>query len=108
MILEVALLNVRTGESAAFERAFAQAQGIISSTPGYISHQLQRCLETPDKYLLLVEWRRLEDHMIGFRQSPLYQEWKRLLHHFYAPFPVVEHYNSVFAAEPAVRGDGPP
>ena len=49
MVLEVALLNVRMGESAAFELAFAQAQGIISSMPGYISHQLQRCLETPDK-----------------------------------------------------------
>lgn len=95
MILEVALLTVRAGESAAFERAFAQAQDIIASMPGHLSHELRRCLETPDKYLLLVEWRRLEDHTVGFRQSPRYQEWKRLLHHFYDPFPVVEHYESV-------------
>lgn len=73
MVLEVALLNVRMGESAAFELAFAQAQGIISSMPGYISHQLQRCLETPDKYALLVNWNRLEDHTIGFRQPIQYQ-----------------------------------
>jgi heme-degrading monooxygenase HmoA len=95
MILEVAMLNVRSGEGRAFEQAFAQAQGIIASMPGCISHQLRRCLESEDKYLLLVEWRRLEDHTVGFRQSPQYQEWKRLLHHFYDPFPTVEHYESV-------------
>ena len=96
MVLEVALLNLRTGEGAAFELAFAQAQGIISSMPGYISHQLQRCLEAPDKYVLLVNWNRLEDHTIGFRQSIQYQEWKRLLHHFYDPFPTVEHFEMAF------------
>lgn len=97
MILEVAILNVRTGQGAAFEQAFAQAQAIIASIPGYVSHQLQRCLETPGKYVLLVNWATLEDHTIGFRESPQYQEWKRLLHHFYDPFPTVEHFESVFA-----------
>jgi heme-degrading monooxygenase HmoA len=92
MILEVAVLNVRAGESEAFERAFAQAQSIIASMPGCVSHQLHRCLESRDRYLLLVQWERLEDHTVGFRQSPRYQEWKRLLHHFYDPFPTVEHY----------------
>lgn len=95
MILEVATLNVRAGEGAAFEDAFSQAQNIISSMPGYISHQLQRCLESQDKYLLLVQWQRLEDHTIGFRQSAQYQDWKNLLHHFYDPFPTVEHYEPV-------------
>ena len=64
MILELALLNVRPGQSAAFEQAFAQAQTIISSMPGYLSHQLQRCLEIQNKYLLLVNWRQLENHTI--------------------------------------------
>ncbi len=95
MILEVALLNVRPGEGPAFEQAFMQAQGIIASMPGYISHQLRRCIEANDKYLLLVEWERLEDHTVGFRQSAEYQEWKRLLHHFYDPFPSVEHYEAL-------------
>ncbi len=97
MILEVALLNLRAGESTAFEQAFGQAQAIIASMPGYHSHQLQRCLEDQNKYLLLVHWRTLEDHTIGFRKSPQYPEWRRLLHHFYEPFPVVEHYQPVFA-----------
>lgn len=95
MILEAAVLNVRSGETAAFEQAFAEAQAILSSMDGYISHELQRCLETPGKYLLLVEWRSLEDHTVGFRQSAGYLEWKRLLHHFYDPFPIVEHFENV-------------
>jgi heme-degrading monooxygenase HmoA len=103
MILEVAVLNVRTGESEAFERAFARAQSIISSLSGYVSHELHRCLESEGRYLLLVHWQELEDHTIGFRQSPQYQEWKRLLHHFYEPFPTVEHYEVVFAAQKSLR-----
>ena len=96
MILEVAFLNVRSGQAEAFERAFGTAQDIISAVPGYVSHQLQRCMERPDKYLLLVQWRSVEDHTIGFRQSLEYQEWKRLLHHFYDPFPTVEHFEAVY------------
>ncbi len=96
MILEVAVLNVRSGEGPAFERAFGEAQAIIAAMPGYVSHQLQRCVEAADKYLLLVVWQRLEDHTLGFRQSPAYQEWKRLLHHFYEPFPTVEHYEALY------------
>ena len=95
MILEAARLSVRPGQTAQFEDAFAQAKSIISAMPGYHSHELHRCLEVENKYLLLVRWQRLENHTEGFRQSAEYQEWKRLLHHFYAPFPVVEHYREV-------------
>ena len=97
MILEVALLNVRLGESGAFEAAFRVAQAIIESMPGYISHQLQRSLEIENRYLLLVQWRTLDDHTVGFRQSREYEEWKRLLHHFYEPFPTVEHFETIFS-----------
>ena len=89
MILEVATLDVKPGESEAFKAAFAQAQVIISSMPGYISHQLQHCLERPDRYLLLVSWEALEHHTVGFRESAQYQQWRELLHHFYEPFPEV-------------------
>ena len=99
MILEVAFLKVRVGQNIAFEQAFADAQIIISSMHGYISHQLQRCLEAPGKYLLLVQWQRLEDHTVGFRQSAEYQQWRRLLHHFYDPFPTVEHYEALYEGQ---------
>ena len=96
MILEVAILNVRLGMTSEFEAAFARASPIISSMPGYLSHQLQRCVEVPNRYILLVDWESLEAHTVGFRGSPAYQEWKRLLHHFYDPFPAVEHFEMVF------------
>lgn len=95
MVLEVAILSVRAGEGAAFEAAFAEAAPIIASMPGYGAHELRRCVEVADRYLLLVHWARLEDHTEGFRRSAGYAEWRRLLHHFYDPFPVVEHYVSL-------------
>lgn len=95
MVLEVAVLNVRPGSESAFEAAFQQASSIISSMAGFVSHELQRCIEVPNRYLLLVHWQSLEAHTIGFRGSPQYQDWKRLLHHFYDPFPIVEHYENV-------------
>lgn len=96
MILEVAMLQVREGQDRDFELAFEKAQIIISSMPGYINHELQRCLEIAGKYILLVRWKSLEDHEKGFRLSSQYQEWKKLLHHFYNPFPVVEHFEHVY------------
>ncbi len=92
MVLEVAILSVRPGESAAFESAFLEAQPIISASEGYQRHELRRCLEAAERYLLLVWWDRLESHTEGFRRSPDYQRWRALLHHFYDPFPTVEHY----------------
>ena len=91
-ILEVAVLNLKKGLSEAFEINFRKAEKIISSMKGYISHSLKKCVEQDDKYILLVNWETIEDHEIGFRKSEKYQEWKALLHHFYEPFPVVEHY----------------
>lgn len=92
MILEVAVLDIKPGLNAEFEASFQVAKKIIAAMPGHISHELQHCLENGDRYILLVRWQTLEDHTIGFRQSAEYQEWRALLHHFYDPFPVVEHY----------------
>jgi heme-degrading monooxygenase HmoA len=94
-VLEVAILDVRPGQSSEFESAFGRAEAIIASAKGHISHELRRCLETPDRYILLVRWESLEDHTEGFRGSLQYQEWKRRLHHYYDPFPKVEHYASL-------------
>jgi heme-degrading monooxygenase HmoA len=96
MVLEVAILDVISGQDKEFELAFAKAQEIIVGMQGYLSHQLQRCIEKPNRYILLVNWETLEDHTLGFRQSEEYEEWRDLLHHFYRPFPEVEHYNSVY------------
>lgn len=95
MILELAILDVQPGETDAFEAAFQEAQTIISSMPGYGGHQLQKCIEKDNRYVLLVTWQTLEDHTQGFRKSDEYQQWKALLHHFYEPFPTVAHYQLV-------------
>ena len=97
MIQELAILDVRTGMEREFELAFEQAQHIIASMEGYLSHELQHCIEKTSRYVLLVQWETLEDHTVGFRQSAEYQEWRTLLHHFYDPFPDVEHYEPVFS-----------
>ena len=93
MVLEVAVLQIKEGLSGQFEQAFARAEKIISSMKGYISHEILKCVGKEDQFILLVRWETLEDHEVGFRKSPEYQEWKKLLHHFYNPFPVVEHYS---------------
>jgi heme-degrading monooxygenase HmoA len=95
MILEAAVLNIREGLDNEFENAFRVASRIITAMPGYVTHELHRCIEAKGKYLLLVKWITLEDHTVGFRGSREYQEWKRLLHHFYEPFPAVEHFEQV-------------
>jgi heme-degrading monooxygenase HmoA len=95
VILEVAILDIIPGRTAEFEAAFQTASKIIASMPGCLSQALKKCVEDPNRYILLVEWRTLEDHTVGFRQSAQYLQWKRLLHHFYDPFPTVQHFHSL-------------
>lgn len=95
MILEAVVLQVKQGMEDYYEEAFSQASKIISSMKGYISHELQRCIEVKGKYLLLVKWETLEDHIVGFRDSKECQEWKKQLHHFYDPLPTVEHFENI-------------
>ncbi|MGW4368564.1 antibiotic biosynthesis monooxygenase family protein [Nocardia takedensis] len=101
MILEHALLSVKSGREAEFEAAFGEAKGIIGGMPGFRRLGLSRGVERPGTYLLLVEWDVLEDHTEGFRGSAEYGRWRALLHHFYEPFPVVEHF------APVLDGFGP-
>ena len=100
MILEIAILDVKPTLEAAFERDFKVASAYISSVAGYASHELQRCLEKKNRYILLVRWETLEAHTEVFRKSAQYAEWKRLLHHYYDPFPTVEHYEIVSDVSP--------
>ena len=99
MILEHAILPVVPGRETDFEAAFAEARPIIASMPGFVDLTLSRSIETPSAYLLLVHWESVEAHAVGFRGSPEYARWRELLHHFYEPFPVVEHYSEVLRAE---------
>ena len=98
MITEHAVLPVIPGQEAEFMETMDRARAIIASAPGFISLRVGRCIEQPANFLLLVEWETLEAHTEGFRNSAAYQEWRALLHHFYDPFPVVEHFEIVARA----------
>lgn len=98
MITEHALLPVTAGREDEFVAAMEEAKSIIASSPGFVSLSVERCLEQPNHFLLLVQWETLEDHTEGFRGSPAYDEWRARLHHFYDPFPVVEHFEVVVTA----------
>lgn len=95
MILEAVMLLIKPGLESDFEATFKKASKIISSMDGYLSHELHKCIEVQGKYLLLVRWETLESHTVGFRSSAEYQEWKERLHHFYEPFPTVEHFEEI-------------
>ncbi len=92
MILEHAILDVDPVDLDEYEAALKQALPFIAGTPGFINLEVRPCLEKPGRYLLLVQWRELEDHTEGFRDSDRYQVWKDMLHRFYNPFPLVEHF----------------
>ena len=96
MIQEVAILNVIPNKAQNFERDSRTASVYISRCKGYIQHALKKCIEIPNQYILLAEWESLEDHTKGFRESEDYIKWKNFLHHYYSPFPTVEHYETVF------------
>jgi heme-degrading monooxygenase HmoA len=98
VITEHALLDVIVGKEDAFLAAMDAAKSHIAGSPGFVSLRVERCVERPSCFLLLVEWERLEDHTEGFRGSAAYEEWRAALHHFYDPFPVVEHFEAVVTA----------
>jgi heme-degrading monooxygenase HmoA len=94
MILEMALLQIKPGQEAAYEAALQEALPIISSAKGFRGMEFQRCLETLGRYIFLVRWETLEDHTQGFRGSAAYQEWRNRLYPFYESV-LVEHYEQV-------------
>jgi heme-degrading monooxygenase HmoA len=95
MILEAFICHVKSGQEAGFETALKGALHLISSSKGFISLEMQRCIEVTGQYILLIRWETLEDHTVGFRGSAAYQEWRAALHHFYDPMPTVQHYEAV-------------
>lgn len=97
MVTEHVVLSVHAGKEAEYEAAFAEAKHVIAAAPGCRSVRLSRSVETPSDYLLLVEWDTVDDHMVGFRNSEAFTEWRRLVHHFYVAGPL-EHFEHVDSA----------
>ena len=95
MILEVAIIKIRAEDIPKFEAAFSKAAAIVASIPGYISHEMVRCVETKGKYHLLIRWENIDAHLVNFRQSPRFQEWRGLIGGFFAEPPVAEHFEAI-------------
>lgn len=92
MIVEHALLQVKPGQGAAFEAAMREARPLIAASPGFVAIEVRPAAECTDRYLLRVVWTDIAAHRDGFRGSARYQDWRRLLHGFYEPMPVVEYF----------------
>ena len=94
MILERAIFAIKPGQAEDFENAFAQAGALIRAAKGCRKAEMHRGIENPDSFILLVEWDTLEDHMVGFRESHAFTEWRALLGPHFASPPAVEHYTA--------------
>jgi heme-degrading monooxygenase HmoA len=91
MVLEHAVITIRDGTSEQFEAALRQARAVIAASPGFVSLSLHRGVEDPDRYLLLVEWETLDDHVVGFRESERFTQWRALIGPFFDSPPSVDH-----------------
>jgi heme-degrading monooxygenase HmoA len=100
MVLEHAVIDIRPGAGAQFEASVAEARSVIAASQGFISLHLHRGIEAPDRYLLLVEWETLDDHVVGFRQSDAFARWRALIGPYFASPPAVDHLSPVDAVEP--------
>jgi heme-degrading monooxygenase HmoA len=93
MILEHADIRIQPGQQAAFEAALHHGvKTVISQAQGFLGYQLQRGIESPERYLLMIEWASLEDHTVAFRGGPLFAQWRAIVGPFFAAPPTVEHF----------------
>ena len=99
MILELADITIRPGEQAAFDTAIAHGvRSVISKAAGFRRASVQMGIESPERYLLLIEWETLENHTVDFRGSAAFAEWRAIVGPFFAQPPRVEHFTIVAAA----------
>jgi heme-degrading monooxygenase HmoA len=97
MITEIAQLAAIPGQEAALEAAFAKARPLFERAKGFRSVTFRRSIETPGRYLLVVDWETLENHMVDFRESEDFQAWRALVTPYFAAAPVVEHVETLAA-----------
>jgi heme-degrading monooxygenase HmoA len=93
MILEVADIRIAPGQQVAFDEAIVRGlTTVISQAKGYRGYKVNKGVESPERYVLQIFWDTLEDHTVGFRQGPLFAQWRAIVGPFFASPPVVEHF----------------
>ena len=96
MILEIADIRIQPGREAEFEEAIQRAIAtVLPKVKGARDFQVHRCIETTERFVLQIVWETLEDHTVGFRQSPHFAEWRAIIGPFFASPPLVEHFTLV-------------
>ncbi|MDE2275908.1 MAG: antibiotic biosynthesis monooxygenase [Burkholderiales bacterium] len=96
MILEIADIRIPPGRQADFEAAIQLGlDSVVSQAPGFQGAKVNRGVESPERYVLQILWATLEDHTVGFRQGPLFAQWRALVGPYFAAPPVVEHFELV-------------
>ena len=101
MIVEVVDFKIDPAKHEAFGPVLKQAvQSVLSQAAGYAGHSVLACIETPGRYVLTVHWDTLEDHTVGFRQSPAFADWRALIGPYFAQPPHVEHFLVVDSRAP--------
>lgn len=93
MILEIAEIRIAPGQQAAFDEAIQRALTTVASqAKGMRGYKVNKGIESPERYVLQIFWDTLEDHTVGFRQGPLFAQWRAIIGPFFASPPVVEHF----------------
>ncbi len=93
MILEVADIRIPAGKQAEFDEAIQRGVNtVISKAQGFRGFKVNKGVESPERYLLMIYWETLEDHTVAFRQGPLFPEWRAIVGPYFAQPPVVEHF----------------
>jgi heme-degrading monooxygenase HmoA len=95
MVLEVALIDVTAGQEDQFAAAYAEAHGVLAGTPGCRSVRMTRGIESPSRFVLLVEWDCVEAHLENFRNTERFGTWRGLIGPYFAAPPLVEHFTDV-------------
>ena len=93
MILEIADIRIQPGRQAEFDEAIQRGLStVIARAQGFQGFKVNKGVESPERYVLQIFWATLEDHTVGFRESPLFTEWRAIVGPFFAQPPVVEHF----------------
>ena len=96
MILEQADITIAPGKQAEFDAAIARGIAtVISKAKGFRGARVHKGIESPERYLLLIQWETLENHTVDFRESAAFPEWRAIVGPFFAKPPVVEHFELV-------------
>jgi len=100
MILEIADIRIPPGQQAAFEAAIQRGLAtVVARAEGMRGYKVNRGIESPERYVLQIFWDTLEAHTVGFRQGPLFAEWRAIVGPFFAEPPVVEHFTLAVKSE---------